>query len=102
MSNKIQIVWDKLAINDLKDIFEFNSQAFSIDFAIKARTEIIELVSGIRFAKQWQYDDILSKPYRRMLIRHYRIVYLENKNTIQILRVFDSRQNPKELKNSLK
>lgn len=102
MDNAKEILWDDYAIEDLKDVYDFNLEKFSIDFAVKIRTEILDTVSDIVFTKQWQYDDVLEKPYRRMVVRHYRIVYTEKSNIIRILRIFDNRQNPSKLKDSFR
>ncbi len=35
MKKNIKLVWDKLAKEDLKSIYKFNKENFSIDFAKK-------------------------------------------------------------------
>ncbi len=104
MSNSsIKAVWDVEAKSDLKDIYTFNKDIFSLEFAKKVRSEILQSVSDLKFTKQWSYDTIIGEPYRRIIVRHYSIVYLEKTDKlIYILRVFDSRQDPKKLKDSLK
>jgi len=59
---------------------------------------IIESPKKVIFDNQYQEDEILGHPYRRLFIKHWRIVYLAGNNSIIILRVFDTRQNPKKLK----
>jgi plasmid stabilization system protein ParE len=97
----IKPVWDNLAKEDLKEIYKFNEKNFSIDFAKKVRDEILQKVSEIVFLKQWQEDEVLKTPYRRIIVRNYKIVYLiKGENLIYILMVFDTRQDP--IKYSLK
>lgn len=94
---KIKIVWDSLAKEDLKKIYQFNKNNFSIEFAKKVHEEIYQIVSDIVFTKQWQEDEILKTPYRRMVVRDYKIVYqIKNNEIIYILMIFDTRQDPKK------
>ena len=89
------IFWSDNAKADLKRIYEFNKEAFSMEFAEKIREEIYESVGRIVFLEQWQQDEILEEHYRRVIIRHYKIVYcIIEKHTIHILMIFDVRQNP--------
>ncbi|WP_075343327.1 type II toxin-antitoxin system RelE/ParE family toxin [Tenacibaculum agarivorans] len=101
MSKPKQIVpiWDNYAKEDLKRIYKFNKKYFSLEFAKKIRDEIYQRVGDIVFLEQWQKDDILGEPYRRVVIRHYKIVYrVVNKEKIYILMVFDTRRDPIEYK----
>jgi len=52
---------------------------------------------SIIFAEQFQEDEILGLPYRRFFVKHWKIVYKPNNDTISIFRVFDTRQNPKSI-----
>jgi plasmid stabilization system protein ParE len=99
MPKKFNIVWDDFAKNDLKNIYRFNKKHFSTEFAIKVRTEIYTAVGNIVFLEQWQKDEILNNSARRIIVRDYKIVYLiNNKNQINILMIFDTRQNPSKFK----
>lgn len=99
MPKKLKIVWDDFAKNDLKNIYRFNKKHFSNEFAIKVRSEIYTAVGNIVFIEQWQKDDILNSSARRIIVRDYKIVYLiNNKNQINILMIFDTRQNPSNFK----
>ena len=95
MKTNIRLVWDKIAKEDLKKIYKFNKENFSINFAKKVGVEIYNQVGAIVFLEQWQEDEILGLPYRRIIIRNYKIVYLvKNNNLIYILAIFDTRQDP--------
>ncbi len=72
--NPIKAVWDDLTKQDLQGIYEFNKETFSKEFAERIKYEIFEAVSNIDFAQQWAYDTIIGKPYRRILVRNYKIV----------------------------
>jgi len=93
--NPIKAIWDNNAKESLRLIYEFNKNVFSVEFATKIRTEIYEAISEIKYLEQWQEDEILGEPYRRMVVRHYKIVYkIKDAQTIYILLIFDTRQNP--------
>lgn len=94
-SSTIKKIWGLSAKADLKRIYKFNKEIVSKDFAIKVQNEILEIVNSITFSEQYQVDDILKAPYRRIVIRHYKIVYrLKDKDILAILMVFDSREDP--------
>lgn len=91
----ISLIWDDNAKEDLKHIYIFNKKVISLEYAKKIRTEIYEAVGEIVFLRQWQEDEVLGDPYRRIIIGNYKIAYLVKENKgIYILMVFDSRQDP--------
>jgi len=91
----IKIVWDNKAKEDLKVIYTFNKKTVSLEFALKIRKQIYQKVGEIIFLKQWQEDELLGTPYRRIIIGNYKVVYkIKNKTLIYILLVFDTRQDP--------
>jgi len=97
MVSKIQIIWGHRAKNDLKDIHLFYA-AKSKKAAGKVIDSIIKAAESIMFAEQYQVDEFLGNPYRRLIVKHCKIVYRFKNNTIVIFRVFDTRQHPSKLK----
>ena len=98
MQKPITIVWDNQAKADLKLIFEF----IKLKSLRGARTVIRDIViqsKSLHFIEQYQVDEILGEPYRRMFVRDYKIIYKMGSNTeIRILQIFDTRQSPAKLK----
>jgi len=93
MPKKIKITWDKYAREDLKKNYKFNKKTFSKKFALRIRDEIYDTVGNITFLDQWQKDEITGKSYRRIIVRHYKIVYkIKSKDSIFVLMIFDTRQ----------
>jgi len=91
----IKIVWDNKAKEDLKIIYKFNKKTVSLEFALKIRKQIYQKVGEIIFLKQWQEDELLGSPYRRIIIGNYKVVYkIKNKSLLYILMVFDTRKDP--------
>ena len=77
-------MWDFYAVKNIKA-------------ADKIIAEIIETANSIGFPEQYQTEEALGKNYRRIIIRHFKIIYRVEKDTIRILQVFDSRQDPKKM-----
>lgn len=97
MVSKIQIIWGERVKNDLKDIHLFYA-AKSKKAAIKVIDSIIKAAESIVFAEQYQVDEFLGEPYRRLIVKHCKIVYRFKNNSIIIIRIFDTRQHPSKLK----
>ncbi|WP_310380390.1 type II toxin-antitoxin system RelE/ParE family toxin [Flavobacterium sp.] len=94
MQKPNSILWDNHAKTDLKLIFEF-IKLKSIQGAKNVIKDIIVQSKNIHFVEQYQLDEFLGEPYRRMIIRDYKIIYkIHSKTEIRILQIFDSRQNP--------
>lgn len=94
MLKPITILWDNQAKSDLKLIFEY-IKLKSLQGAKSVIRDIVIQSKNIHFVEQYQIDEFLGEPYRRMIIRDYKIIYKIHSNTeIRILQIFDSRQNP--------
>lgn len=100
MNEKIEIYWTAQAKSDLKYIFEWikeNSQ--SVETATKIRNSIVAKSKDIHFVEQYQPDEFLGEPFRRMIEGNYKIIYeVVNSKKIKIVIIFDTRQNPIKLK----
>lgn len=93
-----QIIWSISAQTDIKNIFYF-IQSKSTQGAKNVINDIITKTETLVFFQQYQIEE--WKPEcRRIVIRNYKILYtidVPNK-IINIVRVFDARQNPDKLK----
>ncbi|GAA4060941.1 type II toxin-antitoxin system RelE/ParE family toxin [Flavobacterium cheonanense] len=97
MKKPIQILWDNQAKADLKLIFEF-IKLKSPQGAKNVIRDIIIQSKSIHFAEQYQIDEFLGEPFRRMVVRNYKIIYkIQSETEIRILQIFDTRQNPIKL-----
>jgi len=76
MKKPIQVLWDNQAKADLKLIFDF-LQLKSLQGAKNVVNDIVAQSKNIHFAEQYQVDEFLGAPYRRMIIRNYKIIYKE-------------------------
>ncbi len=93
-----KVKWDNQAKADLKLIFEY-IKLDSLQNAKKVIKEIVSHSKSIKFVEQYQVDEFLGEPYRRMIISHYKIVYkIHSETEIRILQIFDTRQNQLKLR----
>lgn len=98
MQKPIKILWDIQAKADLKLIFEF-IKLKSLQGAKNVIRDIVVQSKNIHFVDQYQVDDFLGEPYRRMIVRDYKIIYkIHSATEIRILQIFDTRRNPVKLK----
>ena len=98
MKKPIKILWDNQAKADLKLIFEY-IKLKSPQGAKNVVRDIIKQSKSIHFTEQYQVDEFLGEPYRRMVVRNYKIIYkIQSEAEIRILQIFDTRQNPIKLK----
>ena len=91
----LNVIWTFETEKDLDEIYEFYLQV-SDKIALKIISEIILETDKIIFLEEFQVDEINSK-YRRIIVRHFKILYRVVSNEIVIFAVFDSRQNPEKL-----
>lgn len=99
MSEKPEIYWTIQAKSDLRYIFEWikeNSQ--SVETATKIRNQIVAKSKNIHFVEQYQTDEFLGEPFRRIIEGNYKIIYeIVTPKKIKIVIIFDTRQNPIKL-----
>lgn len=98
MLNQIRIVWDTHAKADLKLIHDF-IKLKSPQGAKNVINDIVSETKNIKFTQQYQVDEILGEPFRRIVVRNYKIIYkVHSELEIRILQIFDTRQDPIKLK----
>lgn len=92
-----KIIWTNRAKSSLNYIWTFYTQ-IDQNVADKIIHEIIEAVENLKFQEQYQLEETLGGNYRRIIVRHFKIIYRPLNNGILIMQVFDTRQNPDKLK----
>ena len=94
MSNpNYAIFWTTNAKLDLKDIYLSLEQNISLLVATKITDEIFESLNSIIFPDQLQIDEYRID-CRRIIIRNYKILYQFHHNTIYVVRIFNTFQDP--------
>ncbi len=93
------IIWSNTAKSDLKEIYTFIKMK-SPQGAKNVINDITKSTEHLLFSKQYQIEEYQPK-CRRIIVRNYKILYEINKikKEINIVRVFDTRQNPDKLEN---
>ena len=94
---KLKTVWTNRAKAQLKQIHDYlKYEKKTPQGAANVKRDLIEASKGLTYPEQYQKDDI-NPNYRRIVVRHYKLIYKEEKGKIIILRVFDTLQNPNRL-----
>ncbi|NPA45156.1 MAG: type II toxin-antitoxin system RelE/ParE family toxin [Chlorobi bacterium] len=97
------VFWTEFAKSKLDDIFEYYNFNISFSFASKLVTNIID--KTIILKKQHyigQKEELLKdrpQGFRYLIYKNYKIIYWINstKNRIEIVNIFDTRQNPQKI-----
>ena len=92
MAKTQSVAWSPAAVDALQIIYNYYAE-FSEHTAQKIVNELVDLAENITFPEQYQQDE-LSPKYRRAIIRHYKMLYRVDKQTIYIVTIFDTRQRP--------
>jgi len=91
---RLKTVWTDTAKTQLKEIHDYlKYKKKTAQGAINVKRDLIEASKGVNYPEQYQKDDI-NPNYRRIIVRHYKLIYKEDKGRIIILRVFDTLQDP--------
>jgi plasmid stabilization system protein ParE len=94
MSNsKFKIFWTVNAKEDLKEIYISLKNKISKETALKIRDELFSCIDEIVFAEQFQLDEY-RLDCRRIIIRNFKVLYQIQENSIFVVRVFSTFQNP--------
>jgi plasmid stabilization system protein ParE len=94
---ELKIIWSKQAQEAVKIIYDYYKEK-SLNGAKNVKKDILQSPKNIRYAKQYQVDDINPK-YRRIVVRDYKVLYNEKNNVIEIMDEICTLQSPQILKN---
>ena len=99
----LTVFWTQFAEDKLVDIFDYYCQTAGIRIASRLVNEII--ARSLELEKNphiGQKEELLSdrlQEYRYLVYKNYKIIYWINsdKKRIEVLNVFDCRQNPEKI-----
>ena len=78
----------------MRAIYDFyKAEKQTLSGAKKVKNEILLATREIIFAEQFQKDEIQPE-YRRIIVRHYKILYQQKKDRIYILGIFNTYRHP--------
>ena len=94
VTSTLKIIWTAKAKKQLKEIYNYYKEK-SPQGAKNVKNDILKAAKELVFTRQYQQDDI-EPEFRRIIVRHYKLIYAIENTTIAILRIFDTRQNPEK------
>lgn len=89
---QLKVIWTNKSKEQLKAIYSYY-KTISPQGAKNVKDDILKTARELVFIKQYQQDEI-EPEFRRIIVRHYKLIYIIEENTIWILRIFDTRKNP--------
>jgi plasmid stabilization system protein ParE len=90
--------WSRRGFDSLRSIFEYYGS--DSNYGKRIVEEVIEKIDQLKYVEQYQVDEIVGAPYRRIIVGRFRVVYkVVSFEEIEVLQVFDNRQSPERLKN---
>jgi plasmid stabilization system protein ParE len=101
---ELGIYWTEFAVREFENIFEYYSEKASPQVARKLTNGIYNETLKLKSQPEiGQIEELLrerSGEFRYLIYKSYKIIYLLNyqKDRIEILDVFDTRQNPRKIK----
>jgi len=97
---KIKVVWSNDAKADLHYIYKRTlRKTKSLINSKNVKKDILQSIKDIQFPEQYQVDEFLGVPYRRVVVRHFKVIYVvENETSIIILEIFDTHRSPSKMR----
>ena len=93
-----EIVWSLLAVSDIENILDYLSDNWNQQVALKFISEVENLLASIsKQPKLFPTINKKNKVRKCVITKHNTLYYREHNNTIQVLRIIDSRQHPEKL-----
>jgi toxin ParE1/3/4 len=98
----MKVIWQPLAIQDLRDIYDYYVDKASLKFAKELKKKILDtskyLSKNPEMGQIEENQRLSKKVYRYFLVEeNYKVLYIISETEINILGVFDTRQNPNKM-----
>jgi len=100
---EIAVFWTNFAKNELRKIFDYHKNTVSLKIALQISRQIIAKTTLLgKYPEIGVIEELLiNRPqkFRFIVSTNYKIIYWINieKNRIEVVDVFDTRQNPNSL-----
>ena len=92
-SSSLEVFWTYAAKEDLKAIYFSLKATISKEVAQKIKEELFNSSNLITFPEEFQLDEY-RLDCRRIILRNYKVLYQFSGDSIFIIRVFNTFQNP--------
>lgn len=91
-----KIIWSNEAKSELKEIYNnLLDYTKSKRNSLNVIDDIVTTVEETKYPEQYQVDEIMGEPYRRIVVRNFKITYrIMNDNTIRIIGITFTYKNP--------
>ncbi|RTZ05191.1 type II toxin-antitoxin system RelE/ParE family toxin [Flavobacterium bomense] len=95
----MRVLWSKKASNELEAIYKYIKKE-SPQNAILVFNEIYDLANSLpNFPYKFPVEPIINiQKVRFVVIWSFKIIYSVEKESVVVLRIFNTKQNPKKLK----
>lgn len=94
-----QVIWSPQSENDFSDILEYLAQNWNKRIVLKFIDIVDELINQISSnPKQFPIIQKQKKIRKCVITKHNSLYYRERKEFVDILRIYDNRQDPRKLK----
>lgn len=91
----LRIIWADDAKKALKTIHAYYKKK-SVQGANNVKRDLLEAPKTIHFSKQYQIDEV-NPEYRRIIVRDYKILYIEKNKEIRVMDIISTKQSPEVL-----
>ena len=99
---ELKVYWTEFAIEQLENIFDYHKYKASLKTAKKLILKIIDRTIQLETQpKSGQVEELLKdrkNEYRYIVEGNYKIIYWIEDKYVKIASIFDSRQNPRKIK----
>jgi len=94
-----EIIWSPLSVSDIENTIEYLSDAWNEQVINEFLDEVdLSLQHIALYPRLYPVINKKMKVRKCVVSKHNTIFYQEKKSTIQLLRIFDTRQHPEKLK----
>jgi plasmid stabilization system protein ParE len=92
-----QVIWSPLSESDLEKILVYLQKHWNNEVTIEFLNKIEDLIKHIvSNPKQFPLTNKKRKVRKCIISKHNTLFYRESKDSIELLRIFDTRQSPKK------
>ena len=100
----MKVIYTYQSLDSLHELMDFLSEDLVIPIkkVSEIKTRLLDIADSLALnphkGQKEEYLEHLGKEHRRLIVDHFKIIYLIESETIFITDFFDSRQDPKQMK----
>jgi len=102
---KLKLLFAPEALEDMENIYYYYAERNEV-YAVEFYNQIIEAAEQLQYFPQIAQKELLLKEYpeeyRSLVVQNnYKLVYFVENETVNVVAVFDCRQNPQKMKSNI-